>query len=201
MFSSPRPILIIPNDILRQKSKPLPAVRDEHRVLMDEMLQTMYDANGIGLAAPQIGILEQLVVIDVRHSKRYADTTNGANTGAEHNPQPLYMVNPEITWQSDELNKYAEGCLSIPEVFGNVVRPKQVTVRFWDYYGKEQELTADYLLATCIQHEIDHLRGKLFIDYLSPLKKSMIVRKFNKRHRAELKAKESKIPEKPHDLA
>ena len=198
----PRNILILPDAVLRQPSKDVPRVSDETREIFDDMAETMKVANGIGLAAPQIGILQKLVVIDFRYSTRYpkddlvaaeqalediddigdrGTITPAATTqGAEDKTATLFLANPEIIYRSDEMNIYSEGCLSIPQVFEDVTRPKQVKVRYWDYNGKEQEISADGLLATCLQHEWDHLHGKLFIDYLSRLKKSMIVKKFTK---------------------
>ena len=196
-----RDILILPDKLLREKSKDVPRVSDETRQIFDDMLETMKLANGIGLAAPQIGILQKLVVIDFRYSTRYPkddlrtaeqelegieDSANAPRADGdddkerEEPPATLFLANPEIVYRSEELNVYSEGCLSIPQVFEDVTRPKQVKVRYWDYNGKEQEISADGLLATCLQHEWDHLHGKLFIDYLSPLKKSMIVKKFTK---------------------
>ncbi|MDI9313740.1 MAG: peptide deformylase [Hydrotalea sp.] len=199
----PRDILILPDKLLRERSKEIPRVSDETRQIFDDMVETMKSANGIGLAAPQVGILQKLVVIDFRYSTRYPrddltaaeqaledsappiiDVTDDADDDDDDDddasPPTLFLANPEIIYRSDETNVYQEGCLSIPQVFEDVTRPKQVKVRYWDYYGKEQEISADGLLATCLQHEWDHLHGKLFIDYLSPLKKSMIVKKFTK---------------------
>ncbi|MGI9461066.1 MAG: peptide deformylase [Alphaproteobacteria bacterium] len=200
----PHDILILPDKLLRETSKEIPRVSDETRMIFDDMLETMQLANGIGLAAPQIGILQRLVVIDFHYSTRYpkedlllAEKTLAlAKTQKIHDekPQPkndqkphsLFLANPEIIYQSDETNIYAEGCLSIPNIFEDVERPKHIKLRYWDYHGKEREITADGLLATCLQHEVDHLNGKLFIDYLSPLKKNMITKKFTKSAKAKL---------------
>ncbi len=136
------------------------------RKLADDMLETMHDAPGIGLAAPQIGILQRLIVMDCAKK--------------DEEPQPMALINPEVTWVSDELNTYSEGCLSIPEQYEDVTRPAEVRVRWLDLDGKPQEQKFDGLWATCVQHEIDHLNGKLFIDYLSRIKRSMITKKMVK---------------------
>jgi len=154
-----REIIKLPDPMLRQ-------VSDDTRRIMDDMLDTMYDAPGIGLAAIQIGIPLRLVVIDL------------AKEGEEK--QPIFLVNPEITWASEEQSDYEEGCLSIPEFFDMVSRPKEVKVQFLDRDGKPQEMHCSGVLATCVQHEIDHLNGVLFIDYLSKLKRDRIVKKFTK---------------------
>jgi len=159
-------ILIEPDPILRKKSEALEKVDTDTQKLMDDMLETMYAAPGIGLAAIQIGILKRLVVIDI--SKE------------EEKKQPIFLVNPEIIYRSKETSVYEEGCLSLPGQFAEVERPSECTIKYIDYYGKEKELKADGLLATCIQHEIDHLNGILFIDYLSKLKKDMIIKKLVK---------------------
>jgi len=161
-----RPILTAPNPILKQVSKPVEAVTDDLRALMDDMLETMYDAPGIGLAAIQVGEPLQILVLDVAHD--------------EDEPKPQYFVNPEIIWASEDLSTYEEGCLSVPEFAAEVDRPAEIRLRYLDYDGKEQEMHADGLLATCIQHEMDHLKGVLFIDHLSNVKRNMIVRKLIK---------------------
>ena len=159
-------ILIEPDPILRKKSEALEKVDTDTQKLMDDMLETMYAAPGIGLAAIQIGILKRLVVIDI--SKE------------EEKKQPIFLVNPEIIYRSKETSVYEEGCLSLPGQFAEVERPSECTIKYIDYYGKKKDLKADGLLATCIQHEIDHLNGILFIDYLSKLKKDMIIKKLVK---------------------
>ena len=161
-----RPIITAPDPLLKQVSKPVDAVTDDLRVLMDDMLETMYDAPGIGLAAIQVGEPLQILVLDVSRD--------------EDNPHPQYFVNPEITWASEDLSTYEEGCLSVPEFTADVDRPAEVKISFLDYDGQQQEIHADGLLATCIQHEMDHLKGKLFIDHLSNVKRNMIVRKLVK---------------------
>lgn len=148
---------------------------DELRKLADDMLETMYDAPGIGLAAPQIGILDRLIVLDCVKEEGEA-------------PRPLIMFNPEIVASSDETNVYEEGCLSIPEQYAEVTRPKVVEVAWMDRDGNAQQETFDDLWATCVQHEIDHLNGKLFIDYLKPLKRQMITRKMQKLKREKARA-------------
>jgi peptide deformylase len=166
-----RTILTLPDARLFQASKPLGAVTDEVRRLSADMLETMYDAPGIGLAAIQIGEPVRLVVIDV--SKKDEDR------------QPLVLVDPEITWTSEEKRVHEEGCLSIPEYYEEVERPDRVRFRYRDLDGREVEGEADGILATCLQHEIDHLDGKLFIDYLSRLKRSRVLKKFEKAARRD----------------
>jgi peptide deformylase len=161
-----RKILTEPDPFLRQRSEKVDEVNDEIRSLMNDMLDTMYDAPGIGLAAIQIGIPKRVIVIDL--SKK------------EEKKKPLYFVNPEILNKSSVDASYEEGCLSVPNQFAEIIRPDECTVKFLDYDGNEKMLEAKGLLATCIQHEIDHLEGILFIDYLSKLKKSMIIKKLSK---------------------
>ncbi|WP_170452931.1 peptide deformylase [Ruegeria arenilitoris] len=162
-----RNILIHPDPRLKKVCAPVADLSDELRALADDMLETMYDAPGIGLAAPQIGVLERLIVLDCVKEE-------GAT------PRPLVMFNPEIIAASDETSVYEEGCLSIPDQFAEVTRPAEVEVAWMDQNGKAQRETFDGLWATCVQHEIDHLNGKLFIDYLKPLKRQMITRKMVK---------------------
>jgi len=161
------PILIHPDPRLKKASAPVADLSDELRKLAEDMLETMYDAPGIGLAAPQIGINTRLIVMDC--VKEEGET-----------PRPVAMFNPQIVESSDETSVYEEGCLSIPEVYAEVTRPKEVTVQWIDTKGAEQRATFDGLWATCVQHEIDHLDGKLFIDYLSGLKRQLITRKMVK---------------------
>lgn len=161
-----RKILVEPDPILRKKCQPLEKVGDEERKLMNDMLETMYNAPGIGLAAVQIGILKKIVVIDVSKEKE--------------KKSPLFLVNPKIIKQSKTTSVYEEGCLSLPGQFAEIERPAECTLKYIDYYGKEKKLNADGLLSTCIQHEVDHLNGILFIDYLSKLKKDMIIKKLVK---------------------
>ena len=159
-------ILIEPNKILRQVSKPVKDVNKDTQKILDDMLETMYSANGIGLAAIQIGIPKNLIVIDLLTKEKKKD--------------PMYFINPKIIKKSAKFSKYEEGCLSIPNLFAEVQRPSECEVKYLDYYGKSKILKADGLLATCIQHEIDHLKGILFIDHLSRIKKEMILKKIKK---------------------
>ena len=161
-----RKILIEPDPILRKKCEPLEKVNVNTKKLLDDMLETMYAAPGIGLAAVQIGILKRIVVIDISKS--------------EEKKSPLFLINPQIVNQSKKTSIYEEGCLSLPGQFAEIERPAECTLKYIDYNGKEKELKADGLLATCIQHEVDHLDGILFIDYLSKLKKDMIIKKLVK---------------------
>ena len=162
-----RKIIIEPDPILRKKCEPLEKMDANTKKLMDDMLETMYQAPGIGLAAIQIGILKRLVVIDISKD--------------EEKKNPIFLINPEIINLSEQTSVYEEGCLSLPGQFAEVERPAECTLKYIDYYGKEKELKADGLLSTCIQHEVDHLNGILFIDYLSKLKKDMIIRKLVKK--------------------
>lgn len=170
-----RSILIHPDPRLKKLCAPVPDVSDELRKLADDMLETMYHAPGIGLAAPQVGVLDRLIVLDCVKEE-----------GAE--PKPLVMFNPEILASSDEKNTYEEGCLSIPEQFAEVTRPSEVEVAWMDRDGNARKETFDGLWATCVQHEIDHLNGKLFIDYLGPMKRQMITRKMQKLKRDKARA-------------
>jgi peptide deformylase len=163
---SKKPIIVEPDPILRKKSDPIESVNDDLRKLLDDMLETMYSAPGIGLAAVQVGILKQLVVIDL------------SKDGEKKNP--LFFVNPKITFKTKNTSVREEGCLSLPGYFAEIERPAECEVDFIDYHGKKRSLKATGLLATCIQHEIDHLNGRLFIDYLSKLKKDMIIKKLTK---------------------
>jgi peptide deformylase len=160
------PIVLAPDPVLKAKAKPIAAVDDSIRRLMDDMLETMYAAPGIGLAANQVGVLKRVLVLDVARE--------------DDPPQPMGMANPEVVWASEEMSVYNEGCLSLPEHYADITRPKEVRVRYLDRDGKRQEIAADGLLATCIQHEIDHLDGVLFVDHLSALKRNMILKKLVK---------------------
>ena len=159
-------IITEPNKILRQISKPVLQVGEEERSLMKDMLDTMYAAPGIGLAAIQIGVPKRIIVIDICKE--------------ENKKEPLYFVNPIIKNKHSEKLTYEEGCLSVPDQFAEIERPRKCDVEYLDYNGKQQLLKAEGLLATCIQHEMDHLEGILFIDYLSKLKKSIIIKKLSK---------------------
>ena len=159
-------ILTEPNQLLRQISKPVEKVGKEEQKLMDDMLETMYSANGIGLAAIQIGIPKRIIVMDLSKD--------------EKKKEPQYFVNPVINNKDQKKNTYEEGCLSVPNQFAEIDRPSKCEVEYLDYNGEKKILNAEGLLATCIQHEMDHLEGILFIDYLSKLKKSMIIKKLSK---------------------
>ena len=159
-------ILTEPNQILRQISKPVENVGKEEQQIMNDMLETMYAANGIGLAAIQIGIPKRIIVMDISKD--------------ENKKEPRYFVNPVIKNKDDLKSTYEEGCLSVPNQFAEIDRPKNCDVEYLDYNGEKKQLKAEGLLATCIQHEMDHLEGILFIDYLSKLKKSMIIKKLSK---------------------
>lgn len=161
-----KPLVILPDPVLREVSSPVETVNDDLRRLADDMLETMYDAPGIGLAAIQIGVPKRMLVIDL------------AKEGEEKQPQ--VFINPEILSSSEERSVYEEGCLSIPDYYAEVERPAVITVRHLDREGKEQQVEAGGLLATCLQHEIDHLNGVLFIDHISRLKREMVVKKFTK---------------------
>ena len=169
-----RKILTEPNKILRQISKNVENVDKEIQTLMDDMLETVYAAPGIGLAAIQIGVPKRVIVIDITR-----DNENDITRDNEKK-NPIYFVNPEIVWKDNEESTYEEGCLSVPNQFAEINRPKECQVKYLDYFGEPKLLKAEGLLATCIQHEIDHLEGILFIDYLSKLKKSMIIKKLSK---------------------
>jgi peptide deformylase len=161
-----RNIITEPDTILRKKSEPLYQVNNDTQKLLDDMLKTMYAAPGIGLAAVQIGVLKRIIVIDI--SKK------------EEKKNPIFLINPEITYKSKETSIYEEGCLSLPGHFAEIERPAKCKINYIDYHGKKAELEAEGLLSTCVQHEIDHLNGILFIDYLSKLKKDMIIKKLKK---------------------
>jgi peptide deformylase len=163
---SVKKILTEPNKLLRQVSKSVDRVGDNERKLMDDMLETMYEAPGIGLAAIQIGVPKRIIVMDISRD--------------ENKKEPRYFVNPVIKNKNEEKVKYEEGCLSVPDQFAEIERPSVCEVEYLDYHGKKQLLKAEGLLATCIQHEMDHLEGILFIDYLSKLKKTMIIKKLSK---------------------
>ncbi len=160
------PILIAPDPRLKAKAEPVAVVDDTVRRLMDDMLETMYDAPGIGLAAPQVGVGKRITVIDLAEK--------------DEPPQSLRVVNPEILWASTDLRVYNEGCLSLPDSYADVTRPDRVRVRYTDETGRDRVIEADGLLATCLQHEIDHLNGILFTDHISAVKRGMILRRMAK---------------------
>ena len=161
-----REILIEPNDILRKKSLKVEEVNEEIKKLMDDMLETMYAAPGIGLAAIQVGVPKRIIVLDI--------------ASKDEKRNPMFFINPEILKKSENLSAYEEGCLSVPGQFAEIHRPDECHIKYLDYYGQPTEIKAKGMLATCIQHEMDHLEGILFIDYLSKLKKSMIIKKLSK---------------------
>ena len=165
-----RQILTEPNEVLRQKSLPVDKVDKELQILMDDMLETMYAAPGIGLAAIQVGVPKRVIVLDIEQK--------------EGKKNPLYFINPEIIKKSENLSTYEEGCLSVPGQFAEIDRPDRCHIKYLDYNGEKKEINAEGMLATCIQHEMDHLEGILFIDYLSKLKKSMIIKKLSKQKRS-----------------
>jgi len=166
-----RPLVLIPDSKLRLVSEPVKEITSEIRQLADDMLETMYDAPGVGLAAIQIGVPVRMVTMDVSKS--------------EEEREPMVLINPEIVWASEEKRVYEEGCLSIPEYYEEVERPDRVRFRYMDLQGETIEQDADGLLATCVQHEIDHLNGVLFIDHLSKLKRDRVVTKFKKAAKRE----------------
>jgi len=165
-----RQILTEPNKILREKSLPVDKVDNDVQKLMNDMLETMYAAPGIGLAAIQVGVPKRIIVLDIDYK--------------EGKKNPLFFVNPEIIEKSETNTTYEEGCLSVPGQFAEIDRPDKCHIRYLDYYGQEKEINAEGMLATCVQHEMDHLEGILFIDYLSKLKKSIIIKKLSKQKKA-----------------
>jgi peptide deformylase len=166
-----RKIIVIPDPVLRQASAPVAAVSKDIRALADDMLETMYDAPGIGLAAVQIGVPQRIITIDLAKK--------------DEPKEPIVFINPEIIASSEETSVYEEGCLSIPEYYEEVTRPARVKIRYLDIKGVAQEIDAEGLMATCIQHETDHLNGKLFIDYLSKLKRDRVMTKFRKQQKRD----------------
>jgi peptide deformylase len=163
------PIITAPDPRLKLVAKPVDKVDDGLRRFLDDLLETMYVSEGIGLAATQVGDLRRALVIDISQKEGIRE--------------PMFVINPEITWESDEENVYLEGCLSLPGQYAEVTRPKKVKVKYWAYDGKKHEIEADELLATCIQHEIDHLDGLIFVDHISPVKRDIILRKLKKEKR------------------
>ena len=167
-----RPILTVPDPMLKQVSAPVVGpVTDEHRALMDDLLETMYDAPGVGLAAVQVGVPLRIIVMDI--------------AGKDEPRAPRYFVNPEIVWASEELKSWEEGCLSVPDIYDDVERPAKVKIRYLDYNGRVVEEDCDDLFAVCIQHEMDHLEGVVFLDHLSRLKRESAIRKVRKATRVD----------------
>ena len=165
------PIITLPDPILRQKSTPVERVDDELRRTLDDMLETMYDAPGVGLAANQVNIAKRFIVVDAG---------NNSDEDDEEARNPMCLINPEIVFRSDTLRSYEEGCLSLPDVRVEIERPDRITVRYLDRDGAHAEFEAEGFLATVIQHEVDHLDGRLIIDFLSSLRRDVIVRRFKK---------------------
>ena len=163
-------IITVPDPLLKSISKPVDKINDEIKILINDMFETMYNAPGVGLAAVQIGIPLRVVVIDI---------------SKEDERKPHFFINPNIVWRSDKTSTYEEGCLSIPNQFAEIERPESCKVEYLDLNNKKKEIVASGLLSTCIQHEIDHLNGVLFIDYLSKLKKNMIIKKVTKNNKSE----------------
>ena len=205
-----RPIIEVPDKRLKTVSQDIAAVTDETRQLMDDMLETMYAAEGIGLAAIQVGVAERVIVMDLSQRDRSEDADleddagdpNGTdvNDGSDAvsdaqacdtqiaETGPRYFVNPKIIWSSDETRNYQEGCLSVPGFYDDVERPARCRIAYLDYDGEPQELACDGLLATCIQHEIDHLNGIVFLDHLSRLKRQIVLKKITKAERDTVRA-------------
>ncbi|MEM7121142.1 MAG: peptide deformylase [Pseudomonadota bacterium] len=167
------PIIVAPDPRLKVVSKPVETIDDGVRTLMDDMLETMYDEPGIGLSAIQIGVPKRIVVVDV--------------AGQDDEPAPLRMVNPEIVWHSEDKAVFEEGCLSLPDHYAEVTRPASIRLRYLDDNAREQELDADEILSRCIQHEMDHLDGILFVDHLTAVKRSIILRKLTKLKKSKLR--------------
>ena len=169
-------IYVAPHPVLKKKAAPVAGgVTDDLRRLMDDMLETMYASDGIGLAAPQVGVSKRILVLDIDQPRGPAEVPVEQKRG-----RPQYFVNPEIIWSSEDLRIYNEGCLSVPGQYADVTRPDKIRVKFLDYDGKAQEIEADGLLATALQHEMDHLDGILFVDHLSTLKRDIVMRKLKK---------------------
>lgn len=179
------PLVIAPDPLLKQVSKPVEKVDDALRALMDDMLQTMYSEAGLGLAAVQIGVLKRVLVMDINYEEQDHRHHDHGSCGGVHvvNTNPLYLVNPEILEESKEESVYNEGCLSFPGARSEVTRPKKVKVKYLDYHGREQIKEMDEILATCVQHEIDHLNGITFVDHISKLKRELILKKMLKFHK------------------
>ena len=168
------PLVISPDPRLKQKSEPVEKVDDELRIFMNDMLETMYASHGIGLAAVQVGVLKRIMVVDVgNRTERYEDLEDSE-------PNPIFFINPEIIESSDDTQDFDEGCLSFPGQYASVTRPQKIKIKYLDYHGKEQILEADGIQSICIQHEMDHLDGIVFVDHISKIKKDMILRKMKK---------------------
>lgn len=178
------PLVISPDPLLHQVSEPVEKVDAELQKFMDDMLNTMYAEQGIGLAAVQVGVLKRILVMDINYRAEGCDDHGCGHSHNITNQKPLFLVNPKIIKASKEKSDYFEGCLSFPEIRADISRPKQVAVEYLDYNGDKQILEADGILATCVQHEIDHLNGITFVDYLSKLKQEIILKKMKKRQQS-----------------
>jgi peptide deformylase len=178
------PIVIAPDPFLKKVSKPVEKIDDDLRKFMDDMLHTMYSENGLGLAAVQVGVLKRVVVMDVNYEveehQHHQHDHRGCDGVHVKNTNPIYFINPEIVKASEDLSDYNEGCLSFPDMRAMVTRPEGVMVKFIDYNGKEQTMNLHGIMATCIQHEIDHLNGVTFVDHISRLKRDVILKKMKK---------------------
>lgn len=180
------PIVVAPAPLLKMKSEPVETITPEIKQLLDDMLDTMYASNGIGLSAVQVGVLKRVIVVDTEwESPRYR-TEGEERSGEKPKPgKPIKMINPEIVESTPDESPYLEGCLSFPGQFSEVVRPSGIRVKYLDENGKEHQIDADGLLSTCLQHEIDHMNGVVFVDHISTLKRDMILRKLKKAQRQE----------------
>lgn len=185
-----REIITLPDPLLRRPSASVERVDDELRALLDDMLETMYDAPGVGLAGVQVAVPRRVIVMDVtyRHPDEQDSDGGEGEMPPERKKSPICMINPEILTRSDEMRAHEEGCLSIPDYYAEIERPAKITVRYLDRDGKHREMVCDDILATVVQHEVDHLDGKLFIDYLSRLKRDRVIKKFVKAARGEVVA-------------
>lgn len=179
------PLVIAPNPLLHKASEPVEKVDAALQKFMDDMVETMYAENGIGLAAVQVGVLKRVLVMDIDYKIEGCDDGGCHHSHEITGKNPRYLVNPKIIKASKEMSHYFEGCLSFPDARADIVRPKEVEIEYLDYHGNKQILKADGILATCVQHEIDHLNGITFIDYLSKLKQEMILKKILKHKKAQ----------------
>lgn len=175
------PLVLAPDPLLQEVSKPVQNIDDTTRSFMDDMVKTMYNEGGIGLAAVQVGKLQRILVMDISYESEENPSckTNCCDVEVK-NTNPLYLINPEIIESSSEISSYNEGCLSFPTASGLVERPTKVKIKYFDYHGQQQIQTMDGILATCVQHEIDHLNGITFVDHLSRMKRDMIIKKMIK---------------------
>lgn len=178
------PLVIAPNPLLYKVSDPVEKIDAKLQTFMDDMLTTMYAEQGIGLAAVQVGVLKRILVMDIDYRAEACDDHGCGHAHNITNQKPRFLINPKIIKASKEKSDYFEGCLSFPEIRADIIRPKQVTVEYLDYHGNKQIMEADGVLATCVQHEIDHLNGITFVDYLSRLKQEIVLKKMKKRQLA-----------------